>query len=99
MVAEGKFQEDLFYRLNVIPIELPPLRERREDVPLLVAHFLRQAAEEKKLGPCTLAPEALERLIQHDWPGNVRELENLLERRVVLPDQGEPAARDRAADL
>jgi DNA-binding NtrC family response regulator len=98
-IREKRFREDLFYRLNVIPIELPPLRERREDVPLLVAHFLRQAAEEKKLGPCTLAPEALERLIQHDWPGNVRELENLVERCVVLRGQGEIAVSDLPAEL
>jgi DNA-binding NtrC family response regulator len=98
-IREKRFREDLFYRLNVIPIELPPLRERREGVPLLVAHFLRQAAEEKKLGPCTLAPEALERLIQHDWPGNVRELENFVERCVVLRGQGEIAVSDLPAEL
>jgi DNA-binding NtrC family response regulator len=98
-IREKRFREDLFYRLNVIPIELPPLRERRDDVPLLAAHFLRQAADEKKLGPCTLAPEALELLVRHDWPGNVRELENLIERIVVLRGQGEITARDLPPEL
>jgi DNA-binding NtrC family response regulator len=98
-IREKRFREDLFYRLNVIPIELPPLRERRDDVPLLAAHFLRLAAEEKKLGPCTLAPEALELLVRHDWPGNVRELENLIERSVVLRGKGEIGARDLPAEL
>jgi DNA-binding NtrC family response regulator len=98
-IREKRFREDLFYRLNVIPIELPPLRERRDDVPLLAAHFLRQAAEEKKLGPCTLAPDALEALMRHDWPGNVRELENLIERIVVLRGQGEVTARDLPPEL
>jgi DNA-binding NtrC family response regulator len=98
-IREKRFREDLFYRLNVIPIELPPLRERREDVPLLAAHFLRQAAEEKKLGPCTLAPDALELMMRHDWPGNVRELENLIERSVVLRGQGEITACDLPAEL
>jgi DNA-binding NtrC family response regulator len=98
-IREKRFREDLYYRLNVIPIELPALRERREDVPLLVAHFLRLAAEEKKLGPCTIAPEALERLVQHDWPGNVRELENLIERSVVLRGQGEIDVADLPPEL
>jgi DNA-binding NtrC family response regulator len=98
-IREKRFREDLFFRLNVIPIELPALRERREDVPLLVAHFLRRAAEEKKLGPCTFAPEAMERLGQHEWPGNVRELENLVERCVVLRGQGEIALEDLPAEL
>jgi DNA-binding NtrC family response regulator len=98
-IREKRFREDLYYRLNVIPIELPPLRERREDVPLLAAHFLRQAAEEKKLGPCTLAPDALELMMRHDWPGNVRELENLIERSVVLRGQGEITARDLPPEL
>jgi DNA-binding NtrC family response regulator len=98
-IREKRFREDLYYRLNVIPIELPPLRERRDDVPLLAAHFLRHAAEEKKLGPCTLAPDALEVLTRHDWPGNVRELENLIERCVVLRGSGEITARDLPPEL
>jgi DNA-binding NtrC family response regulator len=98
-IREKRFREDLFYRLNVIPVELPPLRERREDIPLLAAHFLRLAADEKKLGPCTFADGALERLIQHDWPGNVRELENLVERCVVLKGRGEIGVADLPAEL
>jgi DNA-binding NtrC family response regulator len=93
-IREKRFREDLYYRLNVIPIEVPPLRERREDVPLLVAHFLRNASEEKKLGPCTIGSEALDLLVRHDWPGNVRELENLIERLVVLRGQGEIGTAD-----
>jgi DNA-binding NtrC family response regulator len=83
-VREGKFREDLFYRLNVINIELPPLRSRREDIPLLAAHFLKYYAEENSLPTRTLAPEALRALMDYDWPGNVRELENAMERGVVL---------------
>jgi len=83
-VREGKFREDLFYRLNVINIELPPLRNRREDIPLLAAHFLKFYAEENSLPPRSLAPDALRALMDYDWPGNVRELENAMERGVVL---------------
>jgi len=84
MVALGTFQQDLFYRLSVIPILIPPLRERREDVPLLVEHFLDKHA--RRLGKVVqgIDPGALEVLIEYDWPGNVRELENTLERAVVL---------------
>jgi DNA-binding NtrC family response regulator len=84
MVENGQFRADLWYRLNVIAIALPPLRERREDIPLLVEHFLgRLSAREGKPG-LRLAPEVMERLIQYDWPGNVRELANELERLVVF---------------
>src|SRR3984957_1803587 len=83
-VRDGRFREDLFYRLNVIALELPPLRSRREDIPLLAAHFLRYYAEENGTGDRVLAPEALRVLLDYDWPGNVRELENAMERGVVL---------------
>ena len=83
-VRDGRFREDLFYRLNVISIDLPPLRSRREDIPLLTAHFLKHYAEENGLPPRTLAPDAMRALIDYDWPGNVRELENAIERGVVL---------------
>jgi two-component system NtrC family response regulator len=84
MVADGRFQEDLFYRLSVIPIELPPLRQRAEDVPLLVEHFLQKHAQRVGRRIDGIEPEALERLSAYHWPGNVRELENAVERAVVL---------------
>ena len=82
MVREGEFREDLFFRLNVVSIALPPLRERREDIPLLVDHFLRRFAEEGKAR--SVSREAMDLLLKHDYPGNVRELENLVHRAVVL---------------
>jgi DNA-binding NtrC family response regulator len=83
-VRDGKFREDLFYRLNVIAIELPPLRNRREDIPLLTAHFLRRFAEENGLPSRAFTPDAMRTLVDYEWPGNVRELENVVERGVVL---------------
>jgi DNA-binding NtrC family response regulator len=84
MVKEGKFREDLFYRLNVISLDLPPLRQRREDIPLLVQHFLQKYSEENELPKRRIATEALRSLVGYSWPGNVRELENTIERAVVL---------------
>ena len=84
MVAEGRFQEDLYYRLNVIPIHIPPLRERREDIPLLVDHFVAKHANRAGKRIDGLAPGVMEQLQAADWPGNVRELENTVERAVVL---------------
>ena len=83
MMEEGRFREDLYYRLHVITVQLPPLRDRRDDIPLLVQHFLEKYGEEnqKRLD---LTPEALDLLMEYDWPGNVRELENVIERAVVL---------------
>ena len=83
-VEEGRFRRDLFYRLNVVPLHLPPLRERREDVPLLAAHFAAKAAEKHGRPAPELDPLLLEALQEYDWPGNIRELENLFERLVVL---------------
>jgi DNA-binding NtrC family response regulator len=83
-VRDGRFREDLFYRLNVICLELPPLRQRREDIPLLAAHFLKFYAEENGTAIPRLSPEALRILMDYEWPGNVRELENSMERGVVL---------------
>ena len=83
-VREGKFREDLFYRLNVITVDLPPLRARREDIPLLAQHFLDFYASENSFDPRRLSPDALRALMDYDWPGNVRELENAIERGVVL---------------
>jgi DNA-binding NtrC family response regulator len=87
-IRAGRFREDLFYRLNVIPIHVPPLRERREDVPLLVQHFLANVARERERKVDGISPEALECLCAHSWPGNVRELENLIERLVVMRGEG-----------
>jgi DNA-binding NtrC family response regulator len=84
MMEEGKFREDLFYRLHVISIHLPPLRDRKDDIPLLAQHFLTKYGEENRKGELELAPEALDLLTEYDWPGNVRELENVIERAVVL---------------
>jgi DNA-binding NtrC family response regulator len=83
-VREGKFREDLFYRLNVITIDLPPLRQRKEDIPLLVHFFLRKYSEENQRPLRFMTPEALRPLMNYSWPGNVRELENVIERAVVL---------------
>jgi DNA-binding NtrC family response regulator len=84
MVSDGRFQEDLFYRLNVIPIEIPPLRERREDIPPLVEHFVRKHAQRTGRRIERIDEEVLADLQRYDWPGNVRELENTIERAVVL---------------
>jgi DNA-binding NtrC family response regulator len=81
---EGKFREDLFYRLNVIPLHLPPLRKRVEDIALLLAHFVQEFAKKRKREPFTVSPEAMECLMKYRWPGNVRELENLIERLTIL---------------
>jgi len=85
-VAEGRFRADLFYRLNVIPIKLPPLRQRRDDIPLLVDHFLRRYAQNNPAK--SVCPEAMELLMKYDWPGNVRELENVMERALILDEGG-----------
>jgi two-component system, NtrC family, response regulator PilR len=88
-VADGRFREDLYYRINVIPIALPPLRERREDIPLLAEHFLGKYAEQMGKPVTAIARQALDLLMQHEWPGNIRELENVIERAVAL--EGTPA--------
>src|ERR1700722_15432387 len=84
MMEEGKFREDLFYRLHVISIRLPPLRDRKDDIPLLLHHFLEKYGEENKKIALEVTPEAMDLLSEYDWPGNVRELENVVERAVVL---------------
>ena len=84
MVAEGRFLDDLFYRLNVIPIHIPPLRDRREDIPVLVEHFIRKHALRTGRRIDRMEDGVLQALQQNDWPGNVRELENTIERAVVL---------------
>src|SRR4051812_31575915 len=83
-IAEGHFREDLFYRLNVVPIHVPPLRERREDIPSLVAHFIETLTKREGVAPKAIAPDAVQRLQEMDWPGNVRELRNTIERLLIL---------------
>ena len=88
MVNQGKFRDDLYYRLNVVACEIPALRERKDDIPLLVGHFLEKYG--RKYGKeITFASEALSLLTKHDWPGNVRELENMTERMVALSEKNE----------
>ncbi len=103
-VRQGKFREDLFYRLNVVPLAIPPLRERRRDIPLLVHHFMEKICRQEELPPRQITPEALQRLIRYDWPGNVRQLENAVEtaialsadRRLLYPSDFPLPARPRA---
>ena len=83
-IAKGNFREDLYYRLNVLPIVVPTLRERRDDIPILAQHFLRLHAEEQGIKPKELTKPAMECLQQHDWPGNIRELRNLVERLLIM---------------
>jgi DNA-binding NtrC family response regulator len=85
-IHQKKFREDLYYRLNVIPIEVPPLREHKSDIPLLAHHFIKHFSKSKKKEMKGIANEALQRLMEYDWPGNVRELENLIERITILSD-------------
>jgi two-component system NtrC family response regulator len=99
LVEEGAFREDLFYRLNVVPIELPPLRERTEDVPLLAAAFLEQASARHGLEMRPLPPTVLRALMEHGWPGNVRELANVVERLVLLAEDGQPSIEDLPAEM
>jgi two-component system response regulator AtoC len=91
-IEVGNFREDLYYRLNVIAIELPPLRERRSDIPLLVEHFLHKHRYGRGSAPARISQEAMAKLLDHDWPGNVRELENTIERAVIMARGGIIAA-------
>jgi two-component system nitrogen regulation response regulator NtrX len=94
-IAGGKFREDLYYRLNVVPMTVPPLRERREDIPLLVQHFVDLLTRREGMAPRNFAPDAVPRLTAYDWPGNVRELRNTVERLLILS----PGPRIGAADV
>jgi len=103
LIAEGRFREDLFYRINVIPISLPPLRERREDIPLIAEHFLAKYTEQMGKEIVGISHQAMELLLKHEWPGNIRELENAMERAValeptpsILPDSLPPNIRGDA---
>jgi DNA-binding NtrC family response regulator len=84
LVAAGRFREDLFFRLDVFPIAVPPLRERKDDIPLLAAHFMGRFAREHAIETSRLSPLTVSRMMQYDWPGNVRELENYIERSVIM---------------
>ena len=84
MVADGDFRDDLYYRINIFPIEIPPLRDRRDDIPALAAHFLEKLSEDMNHRPHEFSPSAMNLLMNHDWPGNVRELENVIQRAVIL---------------
>jgi len=95
-IEAGRFRDDLYYRLNVVPIHLPALRERREDIPLLARFFLARYSEENRRDTPPLPPDVLKELLNHDWPGNVRELENSIERLVVL-SHGEPLSPELLA--
>ena len=90
-VEKGTFRKDLYFRLNIIPLSIPPLRERRQDISLLIQHFLKSFNKEET---CTLSPEAVECLCNYSWPGNIRELENLIERLCVFKDKGEIGIED-----
>ncbi len=94
MVQGGQFRLDLYYRLAVFPVQVPPLRGRREDIPLLVGHFVDRFARQENKGPLTLPPEVLHRLVAYEWPGNVRELENMIYRAVVLTESTTLALED-----
>jgi two-component system nitrogen regulation response regulator NtrX len=94
LIEQGEFREDLYFRLNVVPIHVPPLRERREDIPMLVRYFAERAAEEQRLPARRFTSEAIERLTRMDWPGNVRELRNTVERLLILARSNEIDAGD-----
>ena len=98
-VTEGKFREDLFYRLNVIPIRMPALKERREDIPLLISHFLDRFVSADRSNEISFAPLTMDLLMGYDWPGNVRELENVIERLVILRGGNEILPEDLPAKI
>ena len=93
-IQEGRFREDLFFRLNVVSVQIPPLRERKEDIPLLTQSFFRRACQNLKRPKMRISREAIDHLIRYDWPGNVRELENLIERSVILTKGNEIMPED-----
>jgi transcriptional regulator with GAF, ATPase, and Fis domain len=99
LIREGRFREDLFYRLNVFPIHVPPLRDRREDIPELAQHFLKQYAQAAGKIELRIDDDALLVLKNHSWPGNVRELENVIERAVVVAEGGVVTTEDLPAEL
>jgi two-component system NtrC family response regulator len=99
MVADGNFREDLFYRLNIVPIEIPPLRKRRDDIPLLINHFLSYFCSRYSRSEKRFTPEAMAVLAASPWPGNTRQLRNVIERLVVTAADDVIAERDLPSDL
>lgn len=99
LVEDGQFREDLYYRLSVVTIDVPPLRERREDIPLLVRHFAKQFSDRYAIPGLSLTEEALEKLAQYNWPGNVRELQNVIERVSVLARSEKIGADDLPSEI
>jgi transcriptional regulator with PAS, ATPase and Fis domain len=99
MIAGGQFREDLFYRINVIHLEVPSLRQRKEDIPMLVEYFLRRFTNSNGSGPVEISPEAQSALVEYPWPGNVRELQNVLERLVITRRTGTITPDDLPADI
>jgi DNA-binding NtrC family response regulator len=99
MVEEGKFRDDLFFRLSVVQITMPPLRERKEDIPLLVHAFLKQFAEENGKPVPEITPDAMEALLRYDWPGNVRKLRNVIENCVVMTPGAKIGLRNIPAEV
>jgi two-component system, NtrC family, nitrogen regulation response regulator NtrX len=93
-ISAGRFREDLYYRLNVVPIHVPPLRERREDIPLLVQYFVSTLSSREGIQPRTVSDDAMQKLSEYEWPGNVRELRNTIERLLILASGKEITARD-----
>ena len=93
-IRKGTFREDLYYRLNVIPIFVPPLRERRDDVPLLASHFLQKFCQEKSKDVASISPDVMEILLAHSWPGNVRELENVIQHAIIIAKQEKILPKD-----
>jgi two-component system, NtrC family, response regulator AtoC len=98
-IGAGNFREDLFYRLNVVPIQIPPLRERREDIPLLADHFIAKFNERLKKQIVAISPEAVEQLVAYNWPGNIRELENLMERTILFCEGPEIRVSDLPPEI
>src|SRR5205807_6548886 len=96
---EGKFREDLYYRLHVVTVQLPPLRERPDDIPVLVEHFLKEISEQKHTPPKRISPEVMRRFQQYRWQGNVRELRNTLESMMVLAEGDVLTERDLPSAL
>ncbi len=98
-MKKGTFREDLYYRLNVIPIFVPPLRERRDDIPLLASHFLKKYSHERGKEVASFSPEVLEMLLEHSWPGNVRELENVIDHAIIVAKQDKILPKDLPQSL